>query len=151
MEDISDLIISNSLEFNEQALYLTKLFQDSKLKVWIGNKARNVQVVLNKSVAIRRTPVFILCLSKSYESNADCMQEYILAVKEKKKIVPIILEDGFKLNKDVFKDVCENCYDKDSFNKAVLAVKTFIGILSIFQNNFKFLTVESVITSTIIV
>ena len=99
--DKFDLMLSYSHNSKEVTRKIFDWFEKNGFNTWIDDKDLNTDLAENISKGIDSASVFIPCLSSSYEQSEWCRRELSFALDLKKNIVPIIVQDGYKMKNEI--------------------------------------------------
>ena len=79
------------------------------LKVWFDDENMSGSIYKKMAEGVRTSSVFVPCLSADYSHSTNCLNEIGFAVKEKKIIVPVRLDDNItdELNVMTSRRFCE--------------------------------------------
>ena len=134
--DKFDLMLSYSHDSKEVTRKIFDWFEKQGLNTWIDEKHLKTDLAKDISKGIDSSSVFIPCLSSSYEQSEWCEKELRYAVVQKKSIVPIIVQDGYKMKNDVefliagkkFFTLSQEDFE-DTMNEVLKAVNEYTSIV----------------------
>ncbi|UJR21493.1 hypothetical protein I4U23_024577 [Adineta vaga] len=93
-----DVVISYSVKDKDIVSKVKEALTNEGYTVWIDRDILQRQNMENIGEAMNKSTVVIVCLSKWYERDNQCVCESVYASNSKRIIVPLIVERGYEMN-----------------------------------------------------
>ena len=91
----SHIMISYARESRTLALTLKRLLEKYGFKIWIDVKDLRKKIYSDMALGIEKSSHVITCLSEGYERSEYCSKELHYAIKCKKRVIPIIVQEKY--------------------------------------------------------
>nr|CAB3262698.1 uncharacterized protein LOC100181987 [Phallusia mammillata] len=69
---------------------------DLNFRIWIDEENIHGRLYSSMADAVKQCHIFLMFISKAYQESDNCRKEAVAASKQKKHIIPIKVEEGFK-------------------------------------------------------
>lgn len=89
-------MISYSWATKEQANSLRQYLKDANVPVWFDSEKMQGSIFQKMAEAVEDSRVVLICYSQAYKNSNNCQDEAEYAKTLKKKIIPVLMQEGYK-------------------------------------------------------